>query len=138
MFRICLAENCLRVLMAQAALSLSGPRGLKKWAEQIEDATGFTGQLMDQLASSFARQSWVDPLISNERTSKRDFWERVTWRNGRCLDSRPERIARSTTRTKKTHTGGLLLSWSSRCGMILGEHYATVLESGHSIARRFI
>ncbi|KAE8448422.1 hypothetical protein EG329_009487 [Mollisiaceae sp. DMI_Dod_QoI] len=66
-FRTCPAESRLRALMAQAALSFSGPRGLKEWAEQIENVPGFAGELMEQLASSFVRQSWVDPLTKQRK-----------------------------------------------------------------------
>ncbi|CZR54511.1 uncharacterized protein PAC_04395 [Phialocephala subalpina] len=66
-FSLCPAGSRLRTLAAQASLSFSGPQALDTWSEQTENVPGFAGELMGQLATSFQRQQWMDPVIKQKR-----------------------------------------------------------------------
>lgn len=66
-YSLCSAGGRLRTLVAQAALSYSGPQALHQWAEQTQNIPEFAAELIAQLATSFARQSWMDPVTKQSR-----------------------------------------------------------------------
>jgi hypothetical protein len=66
-FHLCPAKSPLRALIAQAALSYSGPQDLKQWEGQMNDIPGFAVALIEQCISGFARQNFRDPFTKREK-----------------------------------------------------------------------